>query len=144
MRNNVVVNLNPWADEGIEANGAPDARIEHNTVLVEGQVPWSISTRFASASARIRNNLSNRRTILRDGARSTEAGNIVTATRRWFVDPPGHDLHLLSEVVPAIDAGVEIQDLFQDFDRASRPVGRAADAGAFRISTGEDPGGQVG
>jgi hypothetical protein len=40
--NNVVCNLQPWGDEGIEANAAKDARIEHNTVLVEGTLPWSI------------------------------------------------------------------------------------------------------
>jgi len=140
VRNNVVLNLNPWADEGIEANGAADARIEHNTVLVEGQVPWSISTRFASTSARVRNNLSNRRIILRDGARTTEAGNIVTATRRWFVDPLAHDLRLLNDAVPAIDAGVDITDSRQDFDRGSRPVGRAADAGAFEFLRIRPPG----
>jgi hypothetical protein len=142
VRNNVVLNLYPWGDEGIEANGAADARIEHNTVLVEGQVPWSISTRFASASARIRNNLSNRRIILRDGARATEAGNVVTATRRWFVDAPGQDLRLLNEAVPAIDAGIDITDARQDFDRGSRPVGRAADAGAFEFPRARPRGGR--
>ncbi len=46
IRNNVVWNLNSWGDEGIEANAARDLAIDHNTVLVEGQLPWSISIRF--------------------------------------------------------------------------------------------------
>ena len=34
IRQNVVVNLNSWSDEAIEANAAQNVRIEHNTVLV--------------------------------------------------------------------------------------------------------------
>ena len=139
IRNNVVVNLNPWADEAIEANGALDARVEHNTVLVEGFVPWSISVRFTTASARIRNNLSNRRILQRDGGQSSEAGNVVTASRGWFVDPPRFDLRLLSDA-RAIDAGVEIGDVHDDFDRAARPAGRAPDAGAFEFGIGRAQG----
>lgn len=136
VRNNVIVNLNPWADEAIEANGALDARIEHNTVLVEGFVPWSISVRFPTASAQVRNNLSNRRILQRDGGRANEAGNVVTATRAWFVDPPRHDLRLLADAIRAIDAGVDIADVRADFDRTTRPVGRAPDAGAYEFGSG--------
>ena len=139
IRNNVVLNLHPWADEAIEANGAVDARIEHNTVLVEGSVPWSISVRFATASAQVRNNLSNRRILQRDGGRTSEAGNVVTATRGWFVDPPGFDLRLVADAVRARDAGVAIGDVLDDFDRTARPVGRAPDAGAFEFVPGREP-----
>ena len=70
VRNNVVVNLNRWADEAIEANAARGARIEHNTVLVEGSTPWSIGVRFPMSDALIRNNLTNHRIFLRDGGRA--------------------------------------------------------------------------
>jgi hypothetical protein len=131
VRNNVVVNLNPWADEAIEANAARDVRIEHNTVLVEGSAPWSIGVRFPSASANIRNNLTNRGILERNGGHVTQEGNVVTAVRNWFVDAPHADLHLTALASPAIDAGVPIPDINGDFDREPRVAGRAPDAGAF-------------
>ena len=139
VRNNAIVNLRPWADEAIEANGASDARIEHNTVLVEGYVPWSIGVRFPTASAHVRNNLTNRRIIEREGGRMTNAGNVMTAARSWFVDAPGFDLRLVAEAVRAIDAGVAIGDVRDDFDRTGRPFGRGPDVGAFEFVPGRGP-----
>ena len=131
IRNNVVVNLNPWSDTGIEANAARHVRIEHNTVLVEGKTPWAIDTRFAATDAIVRNNLANRQVFQRQGASVTLDGNVLTARRSWFVDPQAGDLHLTSTGRPAIDAGIRISDVLDDFDRAVRPAGRAPDAGAF-------------
>ena len=131
VRNNVIVNLNQWADEAIEANAARDARVEHNTVLVEGSTPWSIGVRFPASEALIRNNLTNHRIFLRDGGRASLDGNVTSARRSWFVDPPRADLHLAAGGRPAIDAGVPIGDAADDFDRTVRPAGRAPDAGAF-------------
>ena len=140
VRNNVVVNLHPWADEAIEANGARGASIDHNSVLVNGSLPWSISVRFATATALVRNNLSNRSVIERDGGRVTQSGNVTAATRSWFIDAPGHDLHLLPSAALAIDAGVGIPDVTTDFDRALRPAGKAADAGAFEFGAARTTG----
>jgi hypothetical protein len=131
VRNNVIVNLNRWADEAIEANAARDARIEHNSVLVEGSTPWSIGVRFPASEALIRNNLTNHRIFLRDGGRANLDGNVTSARRSWFVDAPRADLHLAAAGRPAIDAGVSIADAADDFDRTVRPAGRAPDAGAF-------------
>jgi hypothetical protein len=108
IRNNVVVNLNAWADEGIEVNANRDVRIEHNTVLVEGTLPWSISVRFRTTTAAVSNNLTNRRVMLRDGSRADLQDNVSGATRSWFVDAPGADLRLSSEGVGlAGNAGVK-------------------------------------
>jgi hypothetical protein len=131
IRNNVIVNLNRWADEAIEANAARDVRIEHNTVFLEGATPWSIQVRFPVADARIRNNLTNHRIFLRDGGRATLDGNVTSARRSWFVDAPRADMHLAPAGRPAVDAGVPIADASEDFDRAARPAGRTPDAGAF-------------
>ncbi len=84
VRRNVLCNLNSWADEAIEVNSSPGTRVEHNTVLVEGKVPWSISIRFPATNARVSNNLCNRQIILRDGAKAEMKANIVTARRDWF------------------------------------------------------------
>ena len=61
-------------------------------------------------------------------------GNVTSARRSWFVDAPRADMHLTSDGRAAIDAGVAIPDVSDDFDRAARPSGRAPDAGAFEAS----------
>jgi hypothetical protein len=138
VRNNILCNLNSWADEGIEVNDSPGSVIEHNTVLVEGRMPWSISVRFpASKGVIIRNNLSNRPIGLRDGAQAERIGNVTDARRTWFTDPSRGILRLARGDLPAIDAGVPLTErrrndpIFLDFDFNLRPQGKAPDAGAF-------------
>jgi hypothetical protein len=131
IRRNAVCNLNPWADEGIEVNASPSVRVEHNTVLVEGKVPWSISIRFPLESARVCNNLSNRQIILRDGAKADLKGNVATAQRNWFVDAGRGDLRLARSDLPAIDSGVPIPETDVDAGRPPSFSGSAPDAGAF-------------
>ena len=94
IRDNGIINLNGWADEGIEANANRDVRIDHNTVLVEGSLPWSISVRFSSSVARVTNNLTSRPTQFRDGGLAVMENNVTGANRTWFLDAPGGDLHL--------------------------------------------------
>jgi hypothetical protein len=132
VRNNVIVNLNSWADEAIEANGARDVRIYHNTVLVRGQVFWSISARFPTASADIRNNLTSQPVLTRDGAVLTaNAGNVSGAAPDWFVDVPAADFHLSRAAAPAFDAGTALGDAAEDFDHVARTPNTRVDAGAF-------------
>ena len=97
IRRNVLCNLNSWADEAIEVNASPGTQVEHNTVLVEGKVPWSISVRFPAANAQVRNNLCNRQIILRDGAKAEMKANIVAARRDWFVNAERSDLRLVEK-----------------------------------------------
>ena len=131
IRNNVVCNLNPWADEGIEANDSPGVRVEHNTVLVEGKLPWSISIRFSATTALVRNNLSNRQILLREGARAELKGNVTDARSDWFVEPRRGILRLARGDLGAIDIGVPIPEVQTDFDRSPRTSGAGPDAGAF-------------
>jgi hypothetical protein len=131
IRHNVVVNLNPWADEAIEVNAATDVRIEFNTVLVEGQLPWSISVRFPQTSAHVRNNLTARQILSRDGGHATLDGNVHGAAHSWFVDAAAGNLRLAGGAVPAMNAAVRIADVDQDFDGLPRAIGNAPDAGAF-------------
>jgi hypothetical protein len=133
IRNNVVVNLHGWADEGIEVTAARDVKIEHNTVLVEGSLPWSISVRFPTASASVTNNLTNREVRSRNGGRTTTAGNVTTATREFFHDPLAADLHLKPGTAAGA-AGAAPSDAAEDFDRKRRPSDRRPDAGAFQAS----------
>jgi hypothetical protein len=131
VRHNVVVNLNAWADEGIEANAAPDVRVEFNTVMVEGTLPWSISLRFPQTSALVRNNLSSRRVLSRNEGQLREEGNVQGAARTWFVDVESGNLRLAGTAVRAIDAGVTVREVEADFEGLPRTVGPKPDAGAF-------------
>jgi hypothetical protein len=132
IRNNVVVNPNAWADEAIEANGARGARIHHNTVLVAGSIGWSISSRFRTASVDVRNNLTNKPVLARDGGvLLSNEGNVSGATAAWFVNAPGLDFHIARAGVRAVDAGVIIPEVTEDFDRMPRMAGKSPDAGAF-------------
>ena len=133
IRNNVICNLNPWGDEPIEVNSCPGVVIEHNTVFLDPHLPWAISIRFPSSSALVRNNLSNRPIVKRDGAQATLEGNILNAQADWFVDPSRSNLRLTRANIPPVDAGVPVNDLEQDLDLHPRTQGRAPDAGAFEF-----------
>jgi hypothetical protein len=135
IRRNAVCNLNSWADEAIEVNASPNALVEHNTVLVEGKVPWSIGVRFPTASARVVNNLCNHQVILRDGANAKLTANVVEARRDWFVDPSRGDLRLARNDLPAIDAGLAKPASGATEGKAGqRPFsGKAPDAGAYEF-----------
>lgn len=135
IRNNIVVNRNAWCDESIELNDCPGARIEHNTVLASGNVNWSISVRFPGTDALVRNNLTNRTIFSRDGAKLEQAGNVTSAVSEWFTDPDRGILRLKKADLPAVDAGVPIEGLKTDFDRAPRVFGKAPDAGAFEYGS---------
>jgi hypothetical protein len=135
VRNNVVCNPHPWADEAIEANAAVGFRIEHNTVLTFGAVtPWAIGVRFPTARGVVRNNLTSRPILRRDGGDAELSANLTSAVSAWFADASACDLHLAPAGTAAVDSGVEIPDAPLDFDGKPR-VGRP-DVGAFEYHGG--------
>jgi hypothetical protein len=136
IRNNVVANLHRWADEGIEVNAARGVTIDHNTVFVQGKMPWSISIRFAASSAIVRNNLTNRPIAQRDRGRFTAQGNIPHAVAAWFVSPGEGDFRLRSAGLEPVDAAVSLE---VEWDAAGkrRPTTQKADVGAFEFQRGE-------
>ena len=131
IRNNVVVNLNPWADEGIEANAAGTVAVDHNTVLTEGTLPWAISARFPGTIVFARNNLMSKPLTRRDGGQASVGGNVPTAASEWFVDAAHGNLALNGTNLTAVDAGVPLPDITEDASRQPRSGGKAPDAGAF-------------
>jgi hypothetical protein len=70
---------------------------------------------------------------------SAESGN-VAADISAVVDAAGGDFHLI-EGSPAIDAGVELADVTEDFEGTARPQGAAWDAGADELGSAGDTGG---
>jgi len=136
IRNNVVCNLGAWGDEGIEVNACPNVVVEHNTVFVTGKVPWNISVRFPRSSGIVRNNLTARRVIFRDGAVTKLRSNVRDAKPDWFVDVNDGDLRLARTNLPPIDAATRTKNVAIDFARKKRDVGRAPDVGAFEFRSG--------
>jgi hypothetical protein len=96
-------------------------------------VPWSISVRYSTSECVVRNNLTNRPIITRDGGRFSLDGNVTDAKRDWFVDPEHCQLRLARRDLPAVDAGVPIPGIREDLDLRPRLNGKAPDAGAFEF-----------
>jgi hypothetical protein len=130
IRNNVVVNLHPWADEGIEANAAGTVAIDHNTVITAGSLPWAIGARFDSTLAFARNNLTSKPIFRRDGGQVSLAGNIENAQAGWFTKADAADLSLNGTNLSAVRTGVALPDVTQDFARRPRDPEHPT-AGAF-------------
>jgi hypothetical protein len=130
IRNNVICNLNRWADEGIEVNGAHNVRIEHNSIAVKGSLDWSISVRFPTSTASVVNNLSTLPVISRDGGGLAAKGNVVNADTGWFASAASCDLRLTTAAAPVVPAGVPFPLLTEDFGRRPRTAGPAT-PGAF-------------
>jgi hypothetical protein len=133
IRRNALCNLSGRADEPIEVNNCPGALVEHNTVMVRGRVPWSISIRFPTSRARVRNNLTNGRITRRDGAKADLEGNVTDGRREWFVGPDRGDLRLAHGGLPPIDAGVLDPPAAARREGEPPLAGKAPDAGAYEF-----------
>lgn len=131
IRQNVIVNLNAWANEAVEANAAAGVHIDHNSIVTFGALGWSISARFEQTTASVANNLANKPLATRRGASVIERGNLWRAEPAWFVDPSRGDLRLTRGDLAAVDAATEMDGIPLDFDRRPRRTGRAPDVGAF-------------
>lgn len=133
IRNNIVINLNPWADEGIEANAAGPVAVDYNTVLTFGSLSWAISVRFPGTRALVRNNLTSKPPVRRNGGQFTGGGNVSGAKADWFVDVAHGDFALNGLTLTPVDAGMTVPEVNEDAARSSRVYGKAPDAGAFEF-----------
>ena len=71
--------------------------VSHNTVYFSHPeaYPNGIEIRFdATSNVSVENNLTNVAIAERDGASSTQAGNVTDADARLFIDADAGDLHL--------------------------------------------------
>lgn len=129
IRNNFVSRTGA-GDVGITVNFAREFRIQHNTVVLGRSFPWTIEYRFAGSRGFVANNLTDGPIQARDGADAELAGNLTTATRAWFVDPAGGDLHLSPAAGAAVDRAAPGGGVADDIDGDGRPAGPASDVGA--------------
>jgi hypothetical protein len=109
-------------DVGISIERGVDIEVAHNTVYFghDDSYPNAIEVRFdATQNVNVENNLTNREIRDRDGAVSTQSGNVSDATGALFVDPDAGDLHIVDcEAAPTTE---RIQRVVSDLDGEARP-----------------------
>ncbi len=118
------------SDGAIIAWNSPSTAIDHNTLLLNGNVLNAIEFRFATSSGAARNNLADAPIHLRDSATATQGGNLLTATPGLFVKASAADLHLLASATAAIDQARVLAAVTNDIDGDLRPHGAGPDIGA--------------
>lgn len=128
------------SDGSIIAWNSPGTQVDHNTVLLNGNVFYGVQFRFLTTSnGAARNNLTDAPVHLRDGATATLSGNLPTATPGMFVNPSAGDLHLLVSATNAIDKAPSLLTVTNDFDGERRSRGAAPDIGADEFNTNTPP-----
>ncbi len=146
IRNNMIFhdNLKGYADVGIAAESAPEVHIYNNTILLLSDYPNAIEIRFPdTTNARIINNLTNRALRVRDGATGIISDNNSDALPDWFINPLAGNLHLRRNLPSVIDMGVALEEVFDDFDKQTRPIGGGIEIGADEVDGStlpSDPG----
>jgi hypothetical protein len=119
------------SDAAILAWNSPGTTIDHNTLLLNGNITHAIQFRFDSTrDGAARNNLADAAVNLRDNAAGLLHNNRSNARAEWFLDPSNADLHLRSTALDAIDQVPALNDVPLDVDGQTRPHGSNADVGA--------------
>jgi hypothetical protein len=130
IRNNFVylapgffsANRKASSDGTIIAWNSPGTQIDHNTLLLNQNTFYSIEFRFTTTSdAAARNNLSDTPVHLRDSANATLNGNIEKTTPDFFVNAAAADLHLIPSAAAAMNKGIPVNTVTNDFDGELRP-----------------------
>ncbi|TXI77813.1 MAG: T9SS type A sorting domain-containing protein [Flavobacteriales bacterium] len=136
VENNVVI-VDHW--HGISLYGAQDCVFRNNTVIdptpdVAPGPAWIMVNDidgFASSGCVVANNLAN--TFSLEGT-DVYVNNIALSDEalyaQYFVDAPGHDLHLLA-TSPAVDGADDLYAPPTDIEGNARPVGAHSDVGAY-------------
>jgi len=117
------------ADAPIIIWSSPNAQVLHNTVLTNGNSPFSIQLRFDSNGTVIRNNLIDKPIHDRSGNQFIAADNVLYNDPSIFVDALNGDLHLASENAGITAAVPTLEAANQDIDSQNRRSG-LTDAGA--------------
>ena len=128
------------SDGSIIAWNSPGTRIDHNTVLLNGNEFYAVEFRFSTTTnGTARNNLADAPVHLRESATATQSGNLSTAVPGMFVNPATADLHLQASATNAIDKVPTLGTVTNDFDGDLRPRGAGSDIGADEFTTNTPP-----
>lgn len=118
-------------DVGIILSDSPRSEVLNNTVIVSGTYGTPIELRYpGTANVLVANNLLDGAIGLRDGGTANQSHNYAGAPATMFVDAASGDLHLSASATGAIDQGVTLADVTDDWDGDLRPKGSAYDIGA--------------
>jgi hypothetical protein len=132
IRNNVFhrSSLQP-GDVGIMVAASPRTQVLNNTVFVSGTYATPIEYRFAgSTGVVLANNLLDGTIGVRDGATGVERNNVAGATAGLFAGAASGNLRLTATAGAAIDRGMRLKEVVDDFDGRPRPSSAAYDVGA--------------
>jgi hypothetical protein len=128
------------SDGSLIAWNSPGTQIDHNSVLLYSNEFYAVEFRFSTTTnGTARNILSDAPIHLRDSATATLTSNLVTAVPGMFVNPAAADLHLLASATNAIDKGLTLSTVTNDFDGDVRPRGARSDIGADEFTTNGPP-----
>ena len=128
------------SDGSLIAWNSPGTQIDHNSVLLNSNEFYAVEFRFSTTTnGTARNNLADAPIHLRDSATATLTSNLVTAVPAMFANPANADLHLLASATNAIDNGLTLSTVTNDFDGDRRPRGVRSDIGADEFTTNAPP-----
>lgn len=128
------------SDGSIIVWNSPGTQVDHNSVVLNGNESYAVEFRFnTTTNCTARNNLGDAPIHLRDSATATLSSNIVNATAGIFANPAAADLHLLATATNAIDKGLTLSTVTNDFDGDRRPRGTKSDIGADEFTTNAPP-----
>src|SRR5439155_22197515 len=132
VRNNFIFRSSSQPGEAaISIADSPDTKVLNNSVYLSATYATPIEYRFADTTGvTVANNLLDGFIWARDGASGTEQNNLTGATGDLFVNAASGDLHLAASAKSAIDHGVAVDGVTDDFDGNPRPAGAAPDIGA--------------
>ena len=106
-------------------------QVLNNTVFVSGTYPTPIEYRFRqSAGVVVANNLLDGAIQARDGATGTQRNNLERAGADRLAGPASGNFHLARTAADAIDRGMAVPEVTEDWDGEPRPQGGAYDIGA--------------
>ena len=137
IRNNIFFrSATQPGDVGIGVFDSPGTQVLNNTVFVSGTYATPIEYRFAGASGvELTNNLLDGVVARRDGASGTERNTLARATAGLFRNAATGDLHLAPGSA-AIDRGLNLSAVSNDWDGDTRPQGLSTDIGADEHNSG--------
>src|SRR2546428_14174430 len=123
IRNNMIFRaVRQSGDVGIAVADSPNTQVLNNTIFLSGTYGTPIEYRFAgSTGVVVKNNLLDGIVWQRDGATGTEQNNLA-ASADMFVNAAAGDLHLVSSATSAIDHGLSLANVTDDWDGQLRPA----------------------
>ncbi len=127
------------SDGQILVYDSPGTKVEHNTILTNGNSNKSIEVRWASTGVEFRNNLADAPLGARNGGVFDASDNYLNATPAMFVAPEAGDLHLVSNRLTrstVMDQAPFLSDVTDDWDGDSRPIDGGVDIGADEFRSG--------